>query len=60
MIRVWVQSDDIKHLERLDKTMRDLDKVSKGLKMTNVIESLDRAKVRLKETDYECNLYSPE
>ena len=55
-----MQSDDIKHLERLDKTMRDLDKVSKGLKMTNVIESLDRAKVRLKETDYECNLYSPE
>ena len=38
--------------------MRDLEKVSKGLKMANVIERLETAKVRLKETEYECNTYN--
>lgn len=59
MIRLWIQNDNIKHLEKLDKTIRDLDKVANGLKMINVIESLDRAKVRLKETEFEMNTYSP-
>lgn len=40
--------------------MRDLEKVARGLKMVNVMESLESAKVRLKEADYECNMYNPE
>ena len=43
MIRKWIANEDVKNLDKFDKTLRDLEKLARGLKMQRVIESVEIA-----------------
>lgn len=48
-IAAWLQADDIKHLERLDKSLRDLEKMSLVLRVPGVVQAASTARSKLWE-----------
>ena len=42
MIRKWIANEDVKNLDKFEKTLRDLEKLARGLKMQRVIESVEK------------------
>ncbi len=60
MVRKWIASEDTKYLEKLEKTLRDMDKLARGLKMGRVIECVEMAHASLEDKAFEELLGDPE
>ena len=52
MIRKWIANEDTKNQEKFDKTLRDLEKMARGLKMQRVIETVEKAMEELNDKEF--------
>ncbi len=60
MVRRWISSEDVKHYEKFDKMLQDMDKLAKAFKMGSVVEAIQRGRALLKEKGFEISIYSME